>query len=279
VELRCVRRPSAPALGGYLKERCLRYMPWTAIAYVGSGITLAAFIVAVAAWVYRTKILERERTIRSAPDQDRAVLIERTLEFFDIETAQLTREQKYNLALHQIRERARRFRLTTIVVITIACLAAGVSVFAILRTPTEKEPSENKNSASPTPSAVSSQNQNVTPINNNQSASTLVDPEIRGVAGEPKDKIQKPPSKSNTQLRNTEPNKNQPISNVEVSFELPIESGSRSAKLVVQNDKGETVISTLMPRELVKPLVFHLVNNPSCQLLNERFINLISKQE
>lgn len=112
-------------------------MPWKAIAYVGSGLTLAAFIVAVAAWVYRTKVLERERTIRLAPDNERTQLIERTLEFFDINTSGLSRQQKYDLALHQIHERARRFRITAVVVVVVACLAAGVSVFAILRVPTE----------------------------------------------------------------------------------------------------------------------------------------------
>ena len=128
-------------------------MPWEAIAYVGSGLTLAAFIVAVAAWVYRTKILERERTLRLAPDNERAQLIERTLEFFDVDTGGLTREQKYNLAVHQIRERAGRFRITAVVVVTIACLAAGVSAFAILRVPKDNSPG---GFISPTPNATPS---------------------------------------------------------------------------------------------------------------------------
>jgi hypothetical protein len=111
-------------------------MPWNAIAYVGSGLTLTAFIVATAAWVYRTRILERERTIRSAPEAERSLLIQQTLEFFDVDTSGLTREHKYGLALQQIHERAKRFRLTALVVIVIACLAASISAFAIWRLPT-----------------------------------------------------------------------------------------------------------------------------------------------
>ena len=117
---------------------------------MGSGITLAAFLAAVAVWAYRTKILERERTIRSAPEGVQRALVERTLEFFQIDTTTLTREQKYNLALRQIHARARRFTITAIVVVTIAFLAAGISVFAILRVPSFSERAQN-DSVTPNP--------------------------------------------------------------------------------------------------------------------------------
>src|SRR6185295_12867024 len=103
-------------------------MPWNAIAYVSSGVTLVAFIVAVLAWLYRSKILQVERTIRLAPKNKRAELVERALEFLHVETSTLTREQKYNLALRQIHERARRFLITASVVVILSCLAAAVSV-------------------------------------------------------------------------------------------------------------------------------------------------------
>src|SRR5207237_9472757 len=73
--------------------------------------------------------------------------------FFAIDTSGLTREQKYHLALHQIHERARRFRTTAVVVIIVACLAAGISAFAILRVPTRNEPG---GVASPTPTTTPS---------------------------------------------------------------------------------------------------------------------------
>jgi hypothetical protein len=122
---------------------------WRAITYVSSGITLAAFIFAVAAWIYRAKILEREHLIRQAPAANRAALIERTLEFFSIDTSELNRQQKYDLALQQIHQRAARFRVTAIVVIIIACLAAGVSVFALWRAPSARS-----NNPLPTPTPV-----------------------------------------------------------------------------------------------------------------------------
>src|SRR5918911_1154592 len=113
---------------------------WEAIKYVSSGITLVAFIIAIAAWIYRTKILERERTIRLAPENERRVLVERTLEFFSIDTAGLSRQQKYNLAIKQIQARAARFRLVAFVIIIIAFLTTGVSIFAIWRVPESPKP-------------------------------------------------------------------------------------------------------------------------------------------
>lgn len=108
-------------------------MPWNAIAYVSSGLTLAAFIVAVVAWVIRSRILAREVSIRSAIENKQNDLIERTLEYFDVDTRGLTRKQKFELAMEQIRARARRFLITMIAVIVVAFLAAGVSIFAIMR--------------------------------------------------------------------------------------------------------------------------------------------------
>jgi hypothetical protein len=104
---------------------------WDAITYVTSGVTLAAFLAAVAAWVYRNKLLEQERLIRAAPETERAGLVARTLEFFDVDPAKLTRDQQFQLALTQIHQRASRFRITAIVVMMIALLAAGVAVAAI----------------------------------------------------------------------------------------------------------------------------------------------------
>ena len=124
---------------------------WEAIKYVSSGITLVAFIIALTAWVYRTKILERERTIRLAPENERRDLVERTLEFFSIDTAGLSRQQKYNLAIKQIQERAARFRLVAFVIIIIAFLTTGVSIFAIWRVP---EPLKLKPDLTPTPTPI-----------------------------------------------------------------------------------------------------------------------------
>ena len=106
---------------------------WDAIAYVTSGFTLAAFLAAVAAWVYRIALLRQERLIQTAEESDRANLVAQALEFFPIETKKLPPEKQFELALEQIRAKASRFRTTAIVVTVVALLAASVALYAIYR--------------------------------------------------------------------------------------------------------------------------------------------------
>jgi hypothetical protein len=97
-----------------------------AIKYVGSGLTLVAFIVAAIAWAYRSSLTSRKQTIELAPAEERPALIERTLkEFFVVDTGNLTAEQKYNLAIRQIHARSSRFRIGVWTSLAVTC-AAGV---------------------------------------------------------------------------------------------------------------------------------------------------------
>lgn len=104
---------------------------WPSIAYVTSAFTLIAFLAAGIVAIYQRWLNQKERLIRQAPEAERAILVQSALEFFHVNTEGLTKEQKYHLALEQIRERARRFRITAIVIVIIAVLAAGVTVYAL----------------------------------------------------------------------------------------------------------------------------------------------------
>lgn len=106
---------------------------WQAIGLVSSGITLVAFIVAVAAWVYRQHAVRDERLIKAAAEADRAKLVSDALEFFNVDTQKLTKDQRYEIAIEQIRARARRFLIACVVVVIVAFLAVGVATFAIMR--------------------------------------------------------------------------------------------------------------------------------------------------
>ncbi len=101
-----------------------------AITYVSSALTLIAFIVAIAARVQRNQTLGTERRIRLAPVADRAALVERTLEFFSIDTAALTPEQCYNLAIRQIDARAARFRTISWLVFALAIVTAAIAIYS-----------------------------------------------------------------------------------------------------------------------------------------------------
>lgn len=108
---------------------------WEAISYVSSGLTLVAFIVAVAAWLYKSQSEVRGQLIREAAENRRAELVQNALEIFHVETSGLTKEQQSRIALEQIAARTKRFRTVAIVVCFLALVAGGVSVFAITYAP------------------------------------------------------------------------------------------------------------------------------------------------
>jgi hypothetical protein len=106
---------------------------WMALKYVGSGLTLVAFVCALAAWLYRYQLQKKERLIRSVPEGERARLVEQTLVLFKVESTKLTREQQYNLALRQIREHARKYQVTAALIVIFGVLAAVLTFFALPR--------------------------------------------------------------------------------------------------------------------------------------------------
>jgi phage terminase Nu1 subunit (DNA packaging protein) len=104
---------------------------WEAIAYVSSGITLAAFIAAAISWIIKSKSEVNERLIRTAKESDRGELVRNALEFFHVETADLTKAQQFKISLEQIQARGQRFKITTAAICFLAVVAASVAAYAI----------------------------------------------------------------------------------------------------------------------------------------------------
>jgi hypothetical protein len=104
------------------------------IQYVGTPIALVAFIIAVVAYTYRGRLEERRKLIEAAPEQERGRLLEATLrDFTTVPTDTLSREQRHDLAVRLIDERAAKFKLMTLVSIIVAfLLAAVVIVFTLV---------------------------------------------------------------------------------------------------------------------------------------------------
>src|SRR5262245_27921056 len=122
---------------------------WRAITYVTSGLTLVAFIVAIAAVLVKRSLAQKERQIKLAPDNQRAELIERALEFFSVDTSNLNSNQQYRLAVEQIHARAVRFKTTALVVTILAVLTAGVTAFAIWQDKKSVSPGEDHKGVPP----------------------------------------------------------------------------------------------------------------------------------
>jgi len=106
-------------------------LPWEAIKYVSTGFTLCAFVVAALLSYLKNRTQEQRKSIESARPEDRADLVSRTLEFFNIDTQGLSREQQFLIAMRQINGRIERYRLVAIVVVVLAIIGAGLSAYAI----------------------------------------------------------------------------------------------------------------------------------------------------
>jgi len=59
---------------------------WNAIGYVTTGLTLLAFAIAVGAWLYRSRLVEREKSLRALPEADRAKALQADISFFLVDT-------------------------------------------------------------------------------------------------------------------------------------------------------------------------------------------------
>jgi len=104
---------------------------WEAIGYVSSGLTLAAFLAAAAVTILRRQLVHKEKLITSAPENERASLVESALNSYSIETKNLTKQQRYELLLEQIKQRERRFKITAFVIIISAVLFTALAAYAI----------------------------------------------------------------------------------------------------------------------------------------------------
>src|SRR5687767_3833872 len=86
-------------------------MPWQAIMYVSSGLTLAAFLAATFAYIWSLSLRREKELIESAPPEHRGPLVQDALERFHINTDSLTGPAKVELALKQLESRNQRFAI------------------------------------------------------------------------------------------------------------------------------------------------------------------------
>jgi tetratricopeptide (TPR) repeat protein len=104
---------------------------WQALQYVGTGLSLVAFIVAALLLAYRARLTNRAEIIKSASEKERLDAIATTAEFFRVDVSGLTRAQQQEIALTQIQARARRDLLLAGVSLAVAILLAAIAMAAI----------------------------------------------------------------------------------------------------------------------------------------------------
>jgi hypothetical protein len=103
---------------------------WGALQYVGTGLSLVAFV--VAAILFAARLENRAEIIKSAPEKERLEAIAATAEFFRVDVSGLSRAQQQDIALTQIHARARRDLLLAVVTLIVAVLLTIVATVAIL---------------------------------------------------------------------------------------------------------------------------------------------------
>ncbi len=107
-------------------------MEWSAIKYVTSGLTLAAFAIAAVTWVIARGMSRTQKLIETAPSRDRLRMAGLALERFQVDASAIKDdEQKVKLALEQLYERRRRLIVVAVTVVVIAVIGLGFTAFAL----------------------------------------------------------------------------------------------------------------------------------------------------
>lgn len=106
---------------------------WDAIKYVSGGASLAAFIAGVVYVTLKHLISAKAELIKAADGPNQVKLVEAALEVFPVNTEGLSAEQKFQLALEQIKQRAARFTQIIRLVATIFIVGCGVFAFSLTR--------------------------------------------------------------------------------------------------------------------------------------------------
>lgn len=104
---------------------------WQVIGQISSIFGLLAFVAAVIGTIWRRALLNRERMIATAPEEQRGTLIAAVLDRVVVETQGLTREQRFQLAQKTLGDRAARFRLMVLVAVPSLALFALLAIFGL----------------------------------------------------------------------------------------------------------------------------------------------------
>lgn len=104
---------------------------WNSIQYITTGLTLIGFIVAGTITAFRFYLQHQVNLIKAADENDRAELIKRSAEFFEVNTDNLTKSQQYEVVMLQITSRGKRFSQALALAFAITVVLAILSYFAI----------------------------------------------------------------------------------------------------------------------------------------------------
>jgi hypothetical protein len=104
---------------------------WEMIQYVSGALVLVALVYAAIAWTSKSRSEKRERSIRSAPEAQRADLVQRALESFGVGATGLTQQQRYEIAVATIHARSKHLGIEAFAACVVAVPLTVVLAYAI----------------------------------------------------------------------------------------------------------------------------------------------------
>jgi hypothetical protein len=106
---------------------------WEAVGWVSGIFSLLAFVAAVVGTIWRRKLDTDVETIRQAPESERARIIMASRGvLFDVETDNLTKQQRFDLAAKQIETAVTRYLISVRLIAALAAFATIVTVIALV---------------------------------------------------------------------------------------------------------------------------------------------------
>lgn len=111
----------------------LEKMLFESLPLVTTPLSLVAFLAAAVVVMHARTTGRAEKLIRSSPLKDRSTLVEGALEILDVRTKDLTREQRFELALELLAQRRHRNFLVFWLSILFATFFAGLTFYSFIR--------------------------------------------------------------------------------------------------------------------------------------------------
>lgn len=75
---------------------------WDIAPQIGTGLSLAAFVVAAGLYAYRARLKQRASVIAKMPARDRLAAIDATAEFLRVDVSGLSDRDKHDIVVRQI---------------------------------------------------------------------------------------------------------------------------------------------------------------------------------
>ncbi|MBL8209211.1 MAG: hypothetical protein JNK87_00785 [Bryobacterales bacterium] len=115
-------------------------MDWKIVGSITTAFSLVAFLAALGAWLYKASLERHERFIKSAPERDRARLVEAALGHYRIDPTNLTKQQQFEALMAQINAGEAKLRIRAQVLAFVVVVLAAFSAFAISRPSSQRQP-------------------------------------------------------------------------------------------------------------------------------------------